>query len=83
MDNQGNCAEITEAFTGGFGGMGRFVLEEALRRGHATSVLEMESKRNRKVGRHFEKRLAGVHWGDILDHAFLDRAVDGQDMDTC
>jgi nucleoside-diphosphate-sugar epimerase len=65
--------------TGGFGTVGRLVLEEALRRGHATSVLEMETKRNRKVGRFFEKKLAGVHWGDIRDPALLDRAVEEQE----
>ena len=29
----------------------------------------MDAKRNRKAGRTFEKRLAGVHWGDIRDLA--------------
>jgi UDP-glucose 4-epimerase len=65
--------------TGGFGTVGRLVIEEALRRGHATSVLEMESKRNRKLARRFEKRLGGMHWGDIRDPVLLERAVGGQD----
>jgi UDP-glucose 4-epimerase len=65
--------------TGGFGTVGRLVLEEALRRGHATSVLEMDTKRNRKEWRRFQKGLAGMHWGDIRDPALLDRAVEGQE----
>jgi len=66
--------------TGAFGNIGRLVLAQALRRGHAVSVLEMDSKRNRKAARKWGKRARAVFLCDIRDAAAVGRAVAGQDV---
>lgn len=66
--------------TGAFGNIGKLVLAQALRRGHAVSVLEMDTKRNRKAAQTRVKRAKAVFLGDIRDSRMVARAVTGQDV---
>ncbi len=64
--------------TGGFGNVGRRVLDQARARGHTVSVLEADSRRNRRSARRHEVLLR-TFLGDIRDSSLVRRAAAGQD----
>jgi UDP-glucose 4-epimerase len=63
--------------TGAFGNVGRLVLEQARARGHAVSVVEVDSRKSRRTARHLEGRVR-VYLGDIRDPDLVQRAAVGQ-----
>lgn len=63
--------------TGGLGTIGRWVLDELARAGHETTVLELDTRRNRKRARARAIRLV---WGDLRDPRAVAEAVAGQDL---
>lgn len=64
--------------TGGFGNVGRRVFDQARFRGHAVSVLDVDSVRNRRAARRYGVS-ARTFLGDIRDSDLVRRAADGQD----
>lgn len=64
--------------TGAFGNIGRAVLEQARARGHAVSVLEVDTARNRRLARKRGAQ-ARAFLGDIRDADLVRRAASGQD----
>lgn len=63
--------------TGGFGTIGRWVLRELLKKGHAVTTLELDNAAGRKTARAFPD--VRVVWGDLRDPRSVAEAVKGQD----
>ncbi|MDP3179610.1 MAG: NAD-dependent epimerase/dehydratase family protein, partial [Spirochaetaceae bacterium] len=51
--------------TGGFGSIGKAVLEECLERGHAATVFEVRNPRTERLARRYGSRGVAVRFGDL------------------
>jgi len=65
--------------TGAFGTVGRAVIDEANRLGHAVSVLDVDTPRNRRTASRLRSDVASVFLGDIRNPDLVDDSVAGQD----
>ncbi len=64
--------------TGAFGSVGRFTLQELLRKGCRVRVLELKTPANVKIYNRFKKDIE-IIWGDITRKKDVEEAVSGQD----
>lgn len=65
--------------TGAFGNVGRQVIIRAFSAGHCVSVMEMNTRRNRRIAFVYRRKLSQVFLGDIRDKSLLDASVKEQD----
>ncbi len=56
--------------TGSFGNIGRYTLEELLRRGYEVTAFDVPNKRNKRIAKRY-KREIDIMWGDITDFNLL------------
>lgn len=61
--------------TGAFGNIGKAVIEESRKRGHAILVFEIENKKTRKDARQYRKQIEDVFFGDIRNFVDVKKAV--------
>jgi nucleoside-diphosphate-sugar epimerase len=64
--------------TGAFGNVGRSTLSALLAAGDEVSVLEADTRRNRKLGKSWSRRCR-VFFGDVRDPSAARRAIEGQE----
>ena len=55
--------------TGGFGNIGSMLLDELIRRGHQVTVLDLETRVNKKVQQRYKDSVVTA-WGDITNKCF-------------
>jgi nucleoside-diphosphate-sugar epimerase len=67
------------AITGGYGNIGISVIEECLKRGHAVTVFDLDSKRSGKLSRLYLKKNVRTVLGDIAKYPDVRGAVMNQD----
>jgi nucleoside-diphosphate-sugar epimerase len=60
--------------TGGFGNVGISVIRELLALGNEIVVFELDTKKNRKIGKKFVKKIQ-IAWGNLLDGNSIDKAL--------
>ena len=65
--------------TGALGRVGVMVVEEALAKGFEVRATDLDTPKNRETGAAFAKRGAEVHYGNLLDEAFLKNLLQGVD----
>lgn len=65
--------------TGAFGNLGLSTLVPLLARGHQVRCIELNTKRNRKIAKHYDGQIDLV-WGDLTDPKAASTAVDEQDL---
>ncbi|MEA2016751.1 MAG: NAD(P)-dependent oxidoreductase [Actinomycetota bacterium] len=64
--------------TGAFGNVGKFTLQELLKKGCRVRVFELKTPANEKIYKKFEKDIE-IIWGDITNKKDVERAVANQD----
>ena len=65
--------------TGALGRVGVMVVEEALAKGFEVRATDLDNPKNRETGAAFAKRGVEVHYGNLLDDAFLKGLLQGVD----
>lgn len=65
--------------TGAFGSIGVYALEEMIKKGNRVSVLELETRINKKIYERFKQDIE-IFWGDITDKDTVAKAVAGKDI---
>ncbi len=68
----------TVLVTGGLGNIGRRVMDQLLLRGDVVRCLDLKTRKNRKLSKHYAGRIT-FHWGDISDKQQVIPAVRGVD----
>ncbi len=65
--------------TGAFGNLGKYTLDELLRRGHEVTCFDLPTKDNTKRARQYDRRVHLV-WGDITSYDPLKDAIKNSDV---
>lgn len=65
--------------TGAFGNVGLSTLKELIERNHEVRVIEIKSKRNKRIAKKFRDKIE-VIWGDLRNSIDVERALEAQDL---
>ncbi len=65
--------------TGPFGNVGLSTLQELLKRNHDIRVLDIKTKRNRRIAKKYKNQVE-LYWGDIRNYKEVEKAVSGRDV---
>ena len=65
--------------TGPFGNVGLSTLQELLKRNHDIRVLDIKTKKNRRIAKNYNDQVE-IYWGDIRNYKVVEKAVSGRDV---
>lgn len=65
--------------TGAFGNVGLSSLKELLKKNHEVRVIEINSKKNKRLAKNFKNEIE-IIWGDLRNSKDVEKAVEGQDL---
>ncbi len=65
--------------TGPFGNVGLSTLQELLKRNHDIKVLDIKTKKNRRIANKYKDQVE-LCWGDIRNYKEVEKAVSGRDV---
>ncbi|MFX0033200.1 MAG: NAD-dependent epimerase/dehydratase family protein [Promethearchaeota archaeon] len=65
--------------TGAFGNVGLSTLDQLLKRNHEVRIIEIKSKKNKKLAKKYKSKIEIV-WGDLRNSNDVEKAIDGQDI---
>jgi len=65
--------------TGGFGNVGRSLLDELIKRGHNVRVLQRPSKKNLKIAKKYGNQIE-MYWGDVTDPSDAEKSLTNCDV---
>jgi nucleoside-diphosphate-sugar epimerase len=65
--------------TGAFGNVGLSTLKELIKRNHRVRVIEIKSKRNKRIAKKYKSEIE-IIWGDLRNSNDVEKAIDGQDI---